>query len=219
MKSLLLVISPLLLASCSTLSPKQQVKQEVSEAKSCDFDRYGQKLNSLLFNDDLAGIKQYVTEGSLNVKTQRGLFCNTVTHEAVDFPEALKYFLDQGAPVDEINSFGNTPLAEAVDSNHYESAKMLLEKGARVNLKHSFDNPLLFLALKGSSERMIDLLMEYEACPLENGFMGKTLEDASPSEHIKNKMIAYKKWFLKVKKSCDPEKAKELKEKEASKSK
>lgn len=51
---------------------------------------------------------------------------------------------------------------------------------------------------------MVDLLIEYQACPLGVGFMGKTLSEAAKNDQIKEKVLNYKDWFIKNKKTCTP---------------
>ncbi len=54
---------------------------------------------------------------------------------AVDYPEALAYFLERGVNPNQGNGFGKTPLMYAAQRNALEAARLLLRAGASANAK------------------------------------------------------------------------------------
>jgi hypothetical protein len=56
-----------------------------------------------------------------------------VLDAAVQYPEALRYLLLNGANSDATNAFGKTPLMYAAQYDQFESAKLLLDSGADPN--------------------------------------------------------------------------------------
>lgn len=202
--NLFLLFSFLLLTSCSSFQKKEDPNAIPPEEK-CEHPKMTNEIFHLFFEDDFSKIEAYINKNNVSMDS-RGVFCKTFTHEAIRDPKLLNFFLNKGSPLDEINEFKETPLSEAVDSNNLEAAEILLKKGARVNLVHSFDNSLIFKAVKLGHEDMLDLLIQYQACPLGVGFMNVTLEEASKTDSIKSKVLDYKEWFIKNKKTCaDPE--------------
>jgi ankyrin repeat protein len=70
-------------------------------------------------------------EDSLNAKNNDG---QTALHMAVQHPELLKHLLeDKGFDLNLMDKKGNTPLMQAVCSGNYESCKILLKEGERIN--------------------------------------------------------------------------------------
>jgi potassium channel len=50
--------------------------------------------------------------------------------------EIVKYLIDNGAEVNTIDTFGNSPLWESIKNNHEEVSKLLFENGAVLNLSN-----------------------------------------------------------------------------------
>lgn len=204
MKTLVLITLFFCISACSSVSKKDKTSKEVErETNTCNFPKFSQEVNGLFFENDLSKIEAYFNKHQVDMNS-RGIFCKTLTHEAVRNPKLLEFFLARGAPLDEISDFKETPLSEAVENNIHESARILLKKGARTYLIHSFDNSLMFKALNRADEAMVDLLIEYQACPLGVGFMGKTLAEVAKDDLIREKILNYRDWFIKNKKTCTP---------------
>ena len=55
---------------------------------------------------------------------------------------------------------GRTPLHTAASANHMEMARLLIQHGARVNVKDDSDNAPLHLAIHGGHGKLAELLME-----------------------------------------------------------
>lgn len=77
--------------------------------------------------------------------------------------EIISYLLDCGAPIDEAPNIGlgiSSALGEAASKGHVEAVKLLLEKGANVDVKDMFGKNALELAEMHKHDVCVDILRE-----------------------------------------------------------
>lgn len=146
--------------------------------------------SQMTFNDTLDELRESLAKGEIRPLTDRGIFDNTLTHESVRNVEVLKLVLQYGAPLDDYNTFGDTPLSLAVARQYIPSAELLLSKGARTNLTYAFNSGLFFIAVKTNNEELVDLLIKYKVCPLLPGFMDDTVEEVV-SNNLRPRVVKY----------------------------
>src|SRR5262249_30156918 len=77
---------------------------------------------------------------------------------------AIAAALDAGANVNEVDVFA-TPLYYAVNRQHLDAAKLLIERGAEVNAGTKKGDPPLMAAVARSSLEFIALLLAHDADP------------------------------------------------------
>ncbi|MGA9772951.1 MAG: ankyrin repeat domain-containing protein [Blastocatellia bacterium] len=77
---------------------------------------------------------------------------------------AVKAFLDKGVPVNAKTQYGATALSYACDKGHTEVVKLLIERGADVNVKDTFygEVPLGWALGKGHAE-IVKILLDHGA--------------------------------------------------------
>lgn len=74
---------------------------------------------------------------------------------------AVKQLLDQGANVNSKNRYGSTALFFACDRGHFDVVKLLVERGADMNVKDTFYNATaLSWAMSKKHENIVNLLVE-----------------------------------------------------------
>lgn len=83
------------------------------------------------------------------------LFCITK-----NYLSSLKVLIQQGAKVNAVNLYRETPLHEGVRTGNPEIVKLLLDKGADINAKNNDGNTPLHYAHKLNDQRMVNLLIE-----------------------------------------------------------
>jgi ankyrin repeat protein len=78
--------------------------------------------------------------------------------------KAIEYLLEQGAKVDIGGKFNETALMIAVTEGHYDTAKLLIDKGASVNAydEVEYATPLK-LAIMNGHKKIISLLQKHDA--------------------------------------------------------
>ncbi|HEY3743046.1 MAG TPA: ankyrin repeat domain-containing protein [Bryobacteraceae bacterium] len=82
-------------------------------------------------NDHLNLVKLLVERGRASLRIEAyydGPPLNLATHHGT--PEMIRYLVEHGAPVNTVQKWGNTALADAVLHGHIENARVLLELGA-----------------------------------------------------------------------------------------
>jgi cytochrome c len=72
--------------------------------------------------------------------------------------------LDAGADVNDYNGFGS-PLTNAVRKGHYFAAKLLIERGANVNIPTRYYGDPVMIAAARSRADLVELLLEHGAIP------------------------------------------------------
>jgi hypothetical protein len=102
-----------------------------------------------------------------------------------DIP-VIRLLIDKGAAVDTRGIMGDTPLLVAVIENHYNSAALLLERGASINVSpnNSPENTPIQLAVRIESKELISLLMRNGAT--SEGLDFSLLENAEEIESFVN---------------------------------
>jgi uncharacterized protein len=74
---------------------------------------------------------------------------------------AVKQLLDQGADVNAKTRYNSTPLFFACDRGHLEVAKLLIERGANLNVKDNFYNAsALSWAMSKKHDAIVELLID-----------------------------------------------------------
>uniref|UniRef100_A0A0E0BQJ6 Uncharacterized protein n=1 Tax=Oryza glumipatula TaxID=40148 RepID=A0A0E0BQJ6_9ORYZ len=105
----------------------------------------------------------YLTMKSLTIVTALGmtpLFCAVLDGQEI----IVKYFLDKGADPNKKDAAGFAPLHEAAKKGHVGIARLLLSKGASVDVSSSKGTPLHVAASNGKSS-IVHILLELHANP------------------------------------------------------
>ena len=98
---------------------------------------------------------------------------------------SLRRLLDDGAPVDAINSDGETPLLVAVRADRTPAAELLLERGADVNAQASnLDTPWLLAGAEGRADILELMLGHRPDLSIHNRFGGTALIPACERGHV-----------------------------------
>jgi serine/threonine-protein phosphatase 6 regulatory ankyrin repeat subunit A len=148
----------------------------------------------------------------------------TALHHAIaaNNKEIVILLIQHGIFIDSILHNGKTPLYLAVELNHFELAKYLLQQGARLDRIILADkNSPLVLALKANHLRMVELLLSYNArvnkvsldkktslyLAVETGSLelvklilarGVNVDEPSTDLHITPFFLAIKKSYLNI---------------------
>lgn len=191
MYRLLLIILLAGITGCATGPEVIDGRNKKTEKSNDRLDQIN--IHQIYFNKDTTELEHLIDSGKIDLKNDRTIFNNTITHIMSNCNlDALKLVLDKGAPLDDVNTFGDTPLSIAVSGKTIECAKELLNRGARVNGKFGFDNPLIHIASKNNQTALVKLLIQYNACPLDNGFIDTpVLEIFGLTEEIKTILKEY----------------------------
>lgn len=91
-------------------------------------------------------------------------------------------------------TFNSTPLIEASAENQTELVKLLLEKGANVNLQNNNGTTALIFACLKDNEEMVKALLQHNPILHLKNAQGKTAFDSAHGavrELIRNKMLKY----------------------------
>jgi hypothetical protein len=126
---------------------------------------------ALLAHRPLAEIRAMIADAS----ALNGGIRDSVLNVAIEYPEALRFLIEQGVDVDQANAFGKTPLMYAAQFNTLEAVRLLLEHGANPNastvqpndrcnytLEQSSVTPLHYAA-RYASGAVIRMLVEHGA--------------------------------------------------------
>ena len=183
----------ILLASACTPSLNIRVEkpsivsaQPIIEGFSSD----QQALYNAFISHDEVTIDSLIKKVNLHVKSKNNeTFTYAVLFSTID---DLRRVLKAGAPVDQPNSFGVTPLRFAVSTSAYDQVEMLIKAGANVNNTDNFQTPIFFEALSTHDMKMIKLLMKYNFDPNKNGFLDKKWTDFRFAEKEMNEYISKK---------------------------
>lgn len=90
---------------------------------------------------------------------------------------AVKVFLDKGVSVNEKTRYGATALSYACDRSNVELVKLLLERGADVNVKDTFYGEVpLGWALSKRNAQIVKLLLDKGAAGIERALMSGVQE-------------------------------------------
>jgi ankyrin repeat protein len=81
-----------------------------------------------------------------------------------DDRKLVQVLIDNGADVNKINKYDNTPLREAILWGSISSARILLSNGADPN-QENYTPPLLFWAFMRGSIKRLEVLLDYNADP------------------------------------------------------
>jgi uncharacterized protein len=119
---------------------------------------------------------------SVNGKTTRGqpLLINAILGDPVG--SVWKQVLAAGAPVDEADAQGNTPLMHAVGQHRPEAVEKLLEKGAKVNAQNGVGDTAFHMAVRLRSDKCEQLLLRAKVNVLIPNNLGETARDMMNSQ-------------------------------------
>lgn len=172
-------------------------RKELEEKENSRLDQWN--ISQMVFNNDTKALEDLINSGKVNLKTDRTFFQNTITHVMSNCNlKSLQLVLEKGAPLDELNIFEDTPLSIAVGNKQIACAQELLVKGSRTMGRFSFENPLISIAAKTNFLPMIKLLMKYNVCPLDNGFINTpVLEIYGLDQEIKDLLTTYIDFYIK----------------------
>jgi ankyrin repeat protein len=117
------------------------------------------------------------------------LACNT------DNDQIINLLLDKGAELEYSGYFGNTPLMNAVQYQHYISAETLIKRKANVNFSSKYGETALTLAIANNDYAMIKLLVESGANP-KIKYEGKNLVEYAQEKEASPAVVQYLKNLL-----------------------
>ena len=97
----------------------------------------------------------------------------------------IRRLLTAGDPIDTRDGQGHTALLLAVDANHVEIAKALLDAGASVNAQAEIlDTPWLLAGARGRTEIIAMMLPRTPDLTIRNRFGGNALIPARERAHV-----------------------------------
>ena len=99
----------------------------------------------------------FITTSSSNAETIRGYARNGDV-------AGIAAALDAGVDVNDYDGFGS-PLTIAVRKGHYSAAKLLIERGANVNIPTKYYGDPVMIAAAQSRADLVELLLEHGAIP------------------------------------------------------
>lgn len=97
---------------------------------------------------------------------------------AIEYPEAMRYLIEQGADVHQVNPFGKTLLMYAAHYNQLETAKLLLEQGVDPNATTILPKDRCYYTLTTSNMTALHYAVRY-ASPAFIELLLKSGADAS----------------------------------------
>jgi len=87
----------------------------------------------------------------------------------------LKWLIEAGADINAVDVYRFTPLMRAVDNQHEQAVRTLLNRGAaEVNVKDESDNTALHFAVANEQKSVIAMLLQHGANPLQKNRDGIT---------------------------------------------
>ena len=81
--------------------------------------------------------------------------------------ESARRLLEHGAVINITNSFGETPLHQAIRWGEIELVRLFLEHGADPNLANRYNATPSEMALRFDTPELVKLLSEYGSKPVE----------------------------------------------------
>lgn len=118
-------------------------------------------LHGAAYNNNIEGVREILSSGTNpNCKTEDDGLDPLCVAVAQGFKEITRMLLDAGADINSTTSGGSTALREASRMNDVEAVKILIERGADLDLVTSelHDGPLVIAAAKGHSD-IVGLLL------------------------------------------------------------
>jgi len=127
----------------------------------------------------------YLQGADLNAKGSNGWSAATIAG-AKGQSGLLRWLIQAGADINSQDVYRFTPLMRAVDNRHVAAATTLLKEGkARVDFKDESDNTALHFAVANDQRVLVELLLSYDADPLQANRDGITPADlAMQSENV-----------------------------------
>ena len=111
---------------------------------------------------DLKDIKKLLSQGA-NIHTRDddgGVLLNAIQNNSYN---VVKYLVEQGADVNDVDDCGNTPLHVAVDDNKFVWVKYLVEHGADINVMDESGYTPLYSAINNDNFNMVKYLVDQGA--------------------------------------------------------
>lgn len=110
-----------------------------------------------------------------------------------DYFEIAKLIIQNGADLDTVNIYLQTPLHDAVANNHFEIVKLLIENGADVNAVDTLLGTPLYNAVLWNSYQCIKLLIKYDSqLTLRNNYGKSPIDVMKTSTSDQTRKIAEK---------------------------
>ena len=145
MKQLLITIAAVVLVGCG-----ESKEQNIWEAAA---------------SNDTNTIDLLIALGqNVNAKDGSGA---PIHHAAIEgSKDSIKYLIEKGANINEINSIGYTPLHYAAQAGNNEVVEMLIANGAELNLRDKMDGPL-HQNVVGGNTPLMHAVLAYEKDTVE----------------------------------------------------
>lgn len=108
---------------------------------------------------------------------------------AIPRPEVVDYLLKKGVNPNVYNGFSKTPLMYAAQYNYFESAKLLIEAGAKVNVGTIIPDDTCYYALKTSNMSPLHYAVRYSSQDLIELLVSNNASIYASAENFTNKTI------------------------------
>jgi len=151
-------------------------------------------------NGDLECIKYFYNKGA--IIDEKNCLCNaTPLSDSLlsKNKEIVKFFLDNGASVNNTYDIGNSILHEAVKIDNLEIVKILIDYGADIYRKNDLKENLLHISIENNNNTITKFLIDKGVDFLEKDVFGNTPLKIAKEEQ-NEEILNYLKTFSKTKK-------------------
>ncbi|MCJ1356895.1 MAG: Ankyrin-2 [Icmadophila ericetorum] len=107
--------------------------------------------------------------------------------------ELAKFLLDEGADIEHPPKFGATPLLVAVNYNHHEAIRLLLERGANPHMVTKSNISILHLAAQTGDLKTLKILLSANLTKLQ--INPKDRSGMSPNDLADRRMDLPPEWY------------------------
>ena len=161
-------------------------------------------LSHAVIDGQIEIIKLLLSKGA-NVNIKNHEFGMTPLHLAVIIPfdcktEIINLLLEHGADIDAVTNKGDTAIQYAANyfaANHSEIVKLLISKGANVNIQNAYGATLLHSASRKGDSSLVKILLSNGAKPNIKDNDGKTPLDIAIKEGHSEIVIILKEHGVK----------------------
>ena len=156
----------------------------------------------LLYKKVSPSFKFSTIEGASKETRKPPEVVETALHKAVrenDIEQGMIILAEDPNTINKENSHGQTALHMATESGKYNFAKMLVEKGAKLNVRNNGSMNPLMIACKNNLIHFVKLFLENGANPIQNHYRLQTnIEFAK--QHKNEEMVKLLEEYIKRKK-------------------
>ena len=161
--------------------------------------RFGNAFNAAAYHNSIDMLKGLVARGSPTHTLSTEMHGALTTAAGQGHQEIVEFLLNQGANIDSCKSHSlnmgsrsqptvfwqlANPLHAATASSHLSVVKLLLKRGADVNVQDEDGTTALCIAVTANSPEIVESLLDYDANPNIAGPRGGTLHIAARHGHL-----------------------------------